>query len=229
MKFRLDSPLMEFMNTTANFVGLNLVFLLTCIPIITIGPAIAALYQVLMREARGEHGYLVKSYFHYFKEMFLQGMLTFLLYIGIGLVVVYSFFFWRSFDGYAAIAVSVILAIIFIFLLCSMTYVFPLMARFQNTFKQTIKNANIMALVNGKYTFILLILHLFVNGMMWLFPAARIFMLLIGFAFCAYCFSFLYVKLFKNYEPQDNENTEITDKTTTENIEDDAEYSVSSI
>ncbi|MGN0152005.1 MAG: YesL family protein [Wujia sp.] len=226
MKIQHDSPFMEFMNTTANFIALNVVFLLTCIPVITVGPAIAALYQVLMREARGEHGYLIRPYFRFFKEMFIQGILTFLLYMGIGLVMIYSFFFWRSIDGYTSIVICVLLALAFIFLICSMIYVFPLMARFKNSFGQTIKNANILTLASGKYTAILLISVLFIGGIIYLFSAVRIFMLVIGFAFCTYCLAFLFVKIFKKYEPKDENCVEGTEEN---EINDNLKYHISSV
>ena len=51
MKFNPDSPFFQFMNSLAAFIGLNLIFLITCLPIFTIGPALTALYTVTMKEA----------------------------------------------------------------------------------------------------------------------------------------------------------------------------------
>ena len=52
MKFNIESPFFQFMNTLATFIGLNVLFLILCLPIITIGPALKALYTVTMQEAR---------------------------------------------------------------------------------------------------------------------------------------------------------------------------------
>ena len=39
MKFNINAPFWRFMNTLARFTALNLVYLVTLIPIITIGPS----------------------------------------------------------------------------------------------------------------------------------------------------------------------------------------------
>ncbi len=200
MKFNINSPVMDFMNTTAQYVGLNILFLISCIPIITIGPALAAMYQVLLREARGEHGYIIKKYWQHFKEMFVQGLLTFLLFMVLLAVGLFSLIFWYGMSGNLAIIINIIILILMLSIISAMIYVFPLMARFQNSFGRTIKNAFFIALSNIKYTAGFLVIHLFVIGMVWLFSAARIFMFVIGFAFVTYCCAYIFTKLFRKYE-----------------------------
>ena len=66
MKFNPDSPFFQFMNSLAAFIGLNVIFLITCLPIFTIGPALTALYTVTLKEARKEGGYIFSTYFKAF-------------------------------------------------------------------------------------------------------------------------------------------------------------------
>jgi hypothetical protein len=201
MKF--NSPFMDFMNTTAQFIALNFCFLLCCLPIITIGPALAAMYQVLLREARGEHGYLVRKYWQHFRKMFRQGVLTFLLFLILILLLAFSAVFWMNTDSPFSTAITVVLAFFAAIVFCGMIYSFPLMARFENGFWQTIKNAFFIALSNTKTTLILLLLHITVFGLFYLFQGFKMFMLLIGFAFFTYLFAFIFTKLFRTYEPQE--------------------------
>ena len=44
MKINLDSPVIVFLTTVADFMMLNILFILCCAPVITIGPAVSALY-----------------------------------------------------------------------------------------------------------------------------------------------------------------------------------------
>ena len=67
MKTTLANPVLDFINTLCNFVVLNLVFLISCLPVITIGTALSSLYYVTLREARGEYGYLVRTYIKEFR------------------------------------------------------------------------------------------------------------------------------------------------------------------
>ena len=50
MKSKAMNPVLDFINTLCNFVALNLVFLITCLPVITIGTALSSLYYVTLRE-----------------------------------------------------------------------------------------------------------------------------------------------------------------------------------
>ena len=79
MKFNPDSPFFQFMNSLAAFIGLNVIFLITCLPIFTIGPALTALYTVTLKEARKEGGYIFSTYFKAFKENFRQSAAAFLI------------------------------------------------------------------------------------------------------------------------------------------------------
>ena len=47
------NPVIDFINTICNYIVLNMVFLITCLPVFTIGAAAAALDYVSLREARG--------------------------------------------------------------------------------------------------------------------------------------------------------------------------------
>ena len=48
MKINLDSPVIVFLTTVADFMILNILFILCCAPVITIGPAVSALYTITM-------------------------------------------------------------------------------------------------------------------------------------------------------------------------------------
>ena len=60
----------EWWQTAADLVVLNLLFVITCIPIITIGTATCSMYTYLIRSIRGDERPLAKSYFKLFAENF---------------------------------------------------------------------------------------------------------------------------------------------------------------
>ncbi len=201
MRFNINSPFMDFMTTTVQFIALNIIFLLCCLPVITIGPAVAALYQVIMRETRGEHGYLIRKFFRHMKEMFVQALLTFLLLAAVILLLIFNLAFWNAMEGILAGIIVVLLILLLVIMIIITIYVFPLMARFQNSFRRTLRNAFYIALTNRRTTVFLLLIHLIAAGILYIFPPGKVFMLLIGFSFIAYCNSYLLGKVFKQYEP----------------------------
>lgn len=202
MRLSLDNPVLDYMNTVVQFIALNLVYLLCCLPVFTIGPATAALYQVTLREARKEHGYLIRKFFQHFKEMFFQGIAVFAAFAILLFAAVYALTFWYTLGtlpGTFAFFVTFVFAVI---VFCAMLYVFPLMARFENRLFCTMKNAFLFVLAKPVYSGILLLIHLFIISLLYLFPAAKVFMLMIGFSFIAYCNSLFFNRLFQPYEEQ---------------------------
>ena len=59
--FNMDNKFFTFMSRVADLIILNLLFLLCCIPIVTIGPAITAMYYVTMKMVRNEESYIARS------------------------------------------------------------------------------------------------------------------------------------------------------------------------
>lgn len=201
MKFNPDSPFFQFMNSLAAFIGLNVVFLVTCLPVFTIGPALTALYTVTMKEARKEGGYIFSTYFRAFKENFRQGTVTFLIQLVLALVFLFNAHFWGAQNTVPGNALMFVMTALLVVLALTFLYSFPLMARFENSVKQTMKNAFFVAVAHPKSTLglagIMAIYLCFCFG----FPAyAKVFMILLGFSFMAYCNSMLLVRVFREYE-----------------------------
>ena len=66
--FSLDSKFMQAMSRVADLIILNVIYLVTCLPVITIGAASTALYTVCFRLGTAREGSLVKGYFRAFRD-----------------------------------------------------------------------------------------------------------------------------------------------------------------
>lgn len=75
----MDSRFFSFFTRLADLILLNFIFLLTCLPIVTIGASFAALYQVGAAMADGRESYIVRSYLAEWKKNFKQGTLVWAL------------------------------------------------------------------------------------------------------------------------------------------------------
>lgn len=201
MKLNINSPIFQFLNTFTEFVLLNAVFLITCIPLITIGASITALYTVTLREARGEEGYLVRSYWKAFLENFRKSTLLFLVYFSSGCVLLFNLVFWLQMQTPAGNLLLTGICLLSLLWLVSLLYVFPLQARFENSLSQTLRNALLLALSNRLCTVVILLLFLAAAALFCLTSVFRLFLLVFGFAFLAYCNSFFFLKVFRKYEP----------------------------
>ena len=205
MKFNPDSPFFEFMNTLAVFIGLNVLFLITCLPVITIGPALSALYTVTLKEARKEQGYIFSTYLKAFKRNFPQSVAAFLIQLVLAFVFVFNAIFWGEQNTVPGNICMFLMTLLLVVLAFSFLYPFPLLARFQNSLKQTLKNSVAIAVTNPKITLGLLAIQAVFIIACIAVPQAKIFMALLGFAFDAYCNSLLLTRLFSLYEDDQEE------------------------
>ena len=154
-KLNIENPFFEFMNGLADLVVLNIIWILSCLPFVTIGPAKTALYRVMLRRARGESNYPVREYLEAFKEDFGKSCKIWLvLLISGGLLVFDLMYMGRSYTP-LGILVGVLL---FVWMILE-SYLFPLTAQFENNLANTWKNAAYMAVRHFPYTVIVVILN----------------------------------------------------------------------
>lgn len=201
MKFNPDGPFFQFMNSLAAFIGLNVLFLITCLPVFTIGPALTALYTVTLKEARKEGGYIFSTYVKAFKENFRQSSIAFLIQLILALVFLFNAYFWGTQNTVLGNTLMFVMTTLLVVLALTFMYCYPLMAKFENSIKQSMKNAFLIAVTHPKFTLGLagiLAAHLF---FCFGFPTfSKVFMILLGFSFLAYCNSILLIKVFRDYE-----------------------------
>jgi uncharacterized membrane protein YesL len=129
---------MQIAMKASDLVILNVLTLLCCIPIITIGPAFAAMHYTLLKLYRDEEGGIFKTFFHGFAANFKQGVaLTFVYLLFFGILFL-DYQFGSRTEGIMRL---VLYALPFLALIggLSLCWVFPLLSRYRNTVFGTIK------------------------------------------------------------------------------------------
>lgn len=81
--FNTDNKVMKVCERIFDFICLNLIFLLSCLPIITIGTARISLYYVLNQMKRTQHVSILKEYFYSFRLNFKIGFSLFLIELAV--------------------------------------------------------------------------------------------------------------------------------------------------
>ena len=136
--FDINSKFMQIAMKGADLIILNVLTLLCCIPILTIGPAFTAMHYTLLKLYRDEEGGIFKTFFHGFAANFRQGVaLTFVYLLFFGILFL-DYQFGSRTEG---IMRFVLYALPFLALIggLSLCWVFPLLSRYQNTVFGTIK------------------------------------------------------------------------------------------
>lgn len=200
--FDMDSPVMRFLNRMADMIILNILMILCCIPIITAGAAFTAMHYVLLKIVRDEEGYLVRGFFKSFAQNFRQATLIWLLMLLIIAVYVGDWFiFVYSGAVFPRVLVIGVMAIGIVILMVSM-YVFPLLARFDNTIRKTINNAMLLAFANLPKTVLMAVFYALPFIIGYFSAYSFIFIILFGFSVPAYVAAWLYSNIFKKFEPE---------------------------
>ena len=78
--FDEGSPVLRFLNRVTDLLVLNLLALLMCLPVVTVGASLTAMHYVLLKLVRDEEGYIAKSFFRSFKRNFLQATVIWLIF-----------------------------------------------------------------------------------------------------------------------------------------------------
>lgn len=207
--FDIDSPVIAFLSRIADLIWLNLLTLICCIPVVTAGAAFTALHYVTVKMVRNEEGYLTRSYFKSFKENFLQATALWILLVLILAVAAADFHFISLMDSGVAFVLRIGLGAVFFFFLCSAVYWFPLLSRFENSLKNTIKNSCLVGVLCFPKTIAILLIYGLVIGLYAVF-ALRLMplILLAGISLPVYIASYLYSGIFKKLEPEEEADME---------------------
>lgn len=209
--FSIDSSLMRGMSKVADLMILNLLFILTSIPIITIGASMSAMHYVLIKINKNEGSYVAKMYFSSFKENFVQGTVLWLVNIaGIALFAydVYVFFFANN--TLPTLALIFVLAVGVLFIMTTI-YFYPLQARFINPVGKTIRNAFFVMILNFPKSILIMLIYCIPVAIVILASFFIPAVLLFGFSVPGYLAVKLYSKVFAKIEPKEAEITEDMD------------------
>ncbi|MDD3368125.1 MAG: YesL family protein [Lachnospiraceae bacterium] len=203
--FRADGPFVRFMNRATDLVILNIIFIISCLPIVTAGAAFTALHTICMRMIRNEDGYIVRGYWKAFCENFKQSTVIWLLQIVVAVILRVDVRFLENMHGVIYTLITIAVAAVFVVILMGSVYVYPLQARFQNTVVGTIKNAVLISILNFPKTLLLLMIYAIpIVAMLSSFETMP-YSLLVGFALSCYISAVLLVEILKKYEPKISE------------------------
>ncbi len=204
--FSIDSPLYKFMNRLMEMFILNLIWLVCSIPIVTMGAATTAAYTITLKMVDDKEGYIVGPFWREFKANLKKGSI-----IGVIMeVAIYAIYIDFQLFQHAekSNTMFLIVGVIAIFLLfMHMVYAFPLLARYENTIINTLRNSySIAAKYLGRTAFMAVVLVFEMCVIMWN-PVTLFVGLLFGPACIIYTISG-FANTFFNLIEQDNAQRE---------------------
>ena len=128
--FNMDNAFFRFMGKLFDVVALSLVYVIVCIPLITIGPATSALYYASVKSIRRDRSYPIKEFFHSFKRDFRQSFIMELILIIVGIILYVDIKFIGGYVEGLLENVRYVYLVIGLVLLFISIYAFPIISRF---------------------------------------------------------------------------------------------------
>lgn len=201
--FKVDSPFMLNMGKATDFIVVNLFFIITCLPIVTIGAAMSALYSVSFRLSEDEENYNFKQYWQSFKLNFKESTKAWLILLIAITMLSVDFNILQGVDSNLGKFFMYAILLCDVVVLITIMYVFPYIARFKNSTRRSIMNALIIGIANFPYTVLLAVIML--AGVLFVVKFSvigKVLAFFCGFALMAYLSSMIFSKVFKKYEGQ---------------------------
>lgn len=202
--FDTDNFLMRFCEKVLDIVTVNLLFVVSCLPIVTIGVAKISLYQTIFEVKSSRRVPVFKTYMRAFQQNLKLGLQLGLLELGIFLISVVDLsLFW----GQTGLGFQLIKAIclgILIFLTLVMLASYPIAARYDLTWKEVLQKGLLLVSFNFVWFFLMLAIILLIMMLLYLSGFTLVLggsaFLLFGFGLLAFCQAGLMEKLFAKYQ-----------------------------
>lgn len=142
----LNSRLYRVLEVSTNLVWLNALWLLACLPVLTFGPATAALFGVVRLWARGEEPPLTKTFFALMREDFTRNLLVGISWTALGTLLTTDFLLASQMEMFGLPLAGAFMVGGLLYASASV-YLFPVMARYSLGPWTVMKNALLLALV----------------------------------------------------------------------------------
>lgn len=205
--FNLESPVMLKASRIASLVQLNLLWLLCCLPVITIGPATTAMNYVIFQYHTGRTDLVVQPFFKSFRRDFRQSLLLGLPVTLIAALLAFNalYIYGSHPEGFHPLWIPFIIMTLIVGAL--ITYGFPLIARYTLRFRDIFNNSLIFFIQNPLLSLRALLLHL-LPLLLWLFMPTffwniSFFWILLGGSLTAYLNDKVLLRIFEDQHDED--------------------------
>jgi len=205
--FGADSPLVRILTRVADLMILNLLFIATSLPIVTLGASLTALSGTAMRIARGESESTSGDYLRALRRDFRQGTLLGLVFAGLCLVLSAWWVVVNGLNvpGLVRLVLYAVCGVLAFRLTLVALYAFPYLATFDDDLRTVLRNARKMSVRHAFASLALLAVtglpvvvtvfypKIMVYGLIWF---------LIGFAGVAFLGGIVLTGVFATYAPK---------------------------
>ncbi len=210
--FSPDNPVFRFFIKIGYCWWLNILWLATSLPVITIGASTTALIYSCSK-LHSDDGYPTVNFFHSFKENFKQATVIWLIYLAAGALLAVSLIFWNRSGMPGGLVLQGLAWALTLFYAMSLSYVFAIQSKFVNPVSRTILYSFVLPLKNLKETALILIsIGAVVYFNVTTVFAVNFWTLNLGIGLLTYLLTVFYINVFNRYIPKQEEPAPLSEE-----------------
>lgn len=197
--FDMNNPFWSFIGKLIDVFVLHILWLVCSLPLVTFGASTAALYYALMKDCADEETHYVKAFFHSFKQNLKQGVVIGLIFLLSGGLLAFAFSYYTQAQSAGTVfsfakAITITLIVLYIVML---EWVFPFLARFDNTTKRILETSFFLSIKHIGWTLVMAVIFVAVYFVILYFNFIPL--LLLGYGLVAYLNSYILNHVFAPY------------------------------
>ena len=201
--FDLSNPVRRFLSRIVDLAILNIMTVISSIPIVTAGAALTAMNYVLLHLVKGDETYVTRMFIKSYKENLRQGIPEGLIAIIAAVITATDLWWLHASESKLITMLMIIITVIAGFLFVTFVYMFALQSRYENTVKGTIINAVKLAIGNLPRTVCMMLIWIaWIALLVYLHRLAPLVFIVFGFALPGYLCSMLIEPVFVKLEEQ---------------------------
>ncbi len=137
----LDTRVYRWFEVATDFFLLNLMWLVACVPVVTVFPSTAAMFGVVRDWSREKEGGLVRAFISRFRENFAQSLLVGVLWTLFGVALVLDFFVANRLSFVPEVVMKSLLVLATVLYASASVFLFPVMVHYEMGWKALVKNS----------------------------------------------------------------------------------------
>lgn len=197
MPINPEGRTIQGLSTFITLIVLNVVYIITCLPIVTIGAATAALDEVMIRFSDEESGRPLRDFFPAFARNFARGTAVwFALGVPAALLALGAVF-WSVDTSAIGMAAMILSAVFAVYVVVALLYAFALVATHRASVGRTLKNALLLPLAEPVRSLGVLLIPGVLFALAVIMQPFVVVILTIGFSVGAYASAFLFRSVFR--------------------------------
>lgn len=156
-----DNKFFELLGKVSDIVILNFLCIVFSIPVFTIGSSITSLYYVSLKIVNDEEPYIFKTFIKSFKSNLKVSTIIWMIFMFIGGILFLDMYICNQIQSEIIITIlKFIFTIVGIIYVFALSYIFPIISKFENTIKNTMINSILISIQNLPYTIIITVINI---------------------------------------------------------------------